>query len=227
MGSDLSVVNAARVSFAKESDWLASAHDGHGNQVFKKELSVKDQKLIGYLAKHGHWTPYSHCFLSFRIKCPLFVRAQLIKHKIALRLGDEITSNEVSRRYVDDEPEFFFPKEWRGKPVNAKQGSDGVIDLDKEWDWEKHTVRPKTVVDAALTLYNTLLEMGVAPEQARMFLPQNTMTEFYWSGSLAAFGRVCKLRLDPHAQKETQEVVQMISDLVPSDFHHSWKALLG
>lgn len=207
MGSDKSVVNAARVSFHKHHDVLDED---------------KDPKLLNYLAKHNHWTPYSHCFLSFRIKCPLFVRAQLIKHKIALRLGDEITSNEVSRRYVDDEPEFWFPDVWRGKPVNAKQGSSA-----ESIDPSVFNFMPDSVVDVCLGVYLDMIDCGVAPEQARMVLPQNTMTEFYWSGSLAAFGRVCKLRLDPHAQKETQEVVQMISDLVPSDFHHSWKALLG
>jgi thymidylate synthase (FAD) len=203
MGSDLSVVNAARVSFAKVSEfegtWLDPA------------LAEKDVKLINYLAKHNHWTPFAHAFVSFRIKAPIFVARQLVKHQVGLAW------NEVSRRYVDDEPEFWFPKEWRGRPVNAKQGSEGVINL--TWD-EEH------LGGLALRTYQRMLECGIAPEQARMVLPQNTMTEWIWSGSLAAFARVCKLRLDPHAQLETQEVAQRIADEMIKLFPVSFKVLL-
>lgn len=221
MGNDLTIVNAARVSFHKESNWEIDTVYGDKPHIFENIYVLKEQdvKIINYLAKHNHWSPFSHAFLSFRIKCPLFVRAQLIKHKIALRMGDEITSNEVSRRYVDDEPEFFFPDVWRGKPVNAKQGSDGIIDASPFWAHE--------TVEDCLDLYINMLKYGVAPEQARMFLPQNTMTEFLWSGSLSAFARVCKLRLDPHAQKETQDIAKMINEQIPETFQHSWKALLG
>lgn len=210
MGSDLSVVNAARVSFAKESDWeyAYDNHDGHGPGT----LSEKDQKLIRYLATHGHWTPFAHAFLSFRIKAPIFVARQLVKHQVGLAW------NEVSRRYVDDEPEFFFPEVWRGKPVNAKQGSDGIVDLTGIW--------VEYPVTQCLDMYIWLLEKGVAPEQARMVLPQNTMTEFIWSGSLAAFARVVRLRTDPHAQLETQEIAKQINGLVPTEFNYSWKALI-
>ncbi len=211
MGSDLSVVNAARVSFAKESDWeyAYDKHDGHGPGT----LSEKDQKLISYLAKHGHFTPFCHAFLSFRIKAPIFVARQLVKHQVGLAW------NEVSRRYVDDEPEFFFPEVWRGKPVNAKQGSDGVVD-------PRITCRTEDWVNDLVEHYLYLINEGVAPEQARMVLPQNTMTEWIWSGSLAAFARVCKLRLDPHAQQETQEIAKQINGLVPTEFNYSWKALI-
>lgn len=218
MGTDLTVVNAARVSFHKESQW--EKNDKFGGT--DNDLSEKDEKLIGYLAKHGHWSPFAHAFLSFRIKAPIFVARQLGKHVVGLAW------NEVSRRYVDDEPEFFFPEVWRGKPVNAKQGSNGVVDLGvdvygKSWD---STIAEETA-GTCLNYYKFLLSEGVAPEQARMVLPQNTMTEWIWSGSLMAFARVCKQRLDPHSQQETREVAQMINDLVPHSFKHSWKALLN
>lgn len=201
MGSDLSVVNAARVSFSKES----ALSDGI--------LQEPDVRLINYLAKHNHWSPFAHTSISFRIKAPIFVARQLVKHQIGL------VWNEVSRRYVDDEPEFYFPEVWRGRPVNAKQGSSGVVEPDEDF-------HPKDSVQWSLVAYNRMLEMGVAPEQARMVLPQNTMTEWIWTGSLMAFARVCKLRLDPHAQQETQEVAKMIQDLVAPLFPHSWKALM-
>jgi thymidylate synthase (FAD) len=213
MGSDLSIVNAARVSFHKESDWeyLYDNHDGHGFGT----LSVKDQKLINYLATHNHWTPFAHAFMSFRIKAPIFVARQLVKHQVGL------VWNEVSRRYVDDEPEFWFPMEWRGKPVNAKQGSSGDAPP------YAYSLGMEKVLIPVLEQYNWMIETGVAPEQARMVLPLNCLTEWIWSGSLVAFARVCKLRLDPHAQLECQEVAKKIYDLVPDDFEHSWSALMG
>lgn len=217
MGSDLSVVNAARVSFAKESDWQYERYGGL-YECSREVLSEKDQKLITYLAKHNHWTPFAHAFLSFRIKAPIFVARQLVKHQVGLAW------NEVSRRYVDDEPEFWFPEVWRGKPVNAKQGSSGIIPSEQpDMDIDMYV---RMAQDRALGCYIELLQHGVAPEQARMVLPQNTMTEWIWSGSLAAFARVCKLRLDPHAQQETQDVAFEIDRLVPDNFKHSWKALL-
>ena len=225
MGSDLSIVNAARVSFHKESDWEDyeyDRHDGHGPGI----LSEKDQKLISYLAKHGHFTPFCHAFLSFRIKAPIFVARQLVKHQVGLAW------NEVSRRYVDDEPEFWFPDVWRGKPVNAKQGSSDIC-KDSDWDmlwienYDQYTLLDHLdIVRLQLDWYNNAIRNGIAPEQARMVLPQNTMTEWIWSGSLAAFARVCKLRLDPHAQEETRQVAQQINDLVPRELSHSWKALM-
>lgn len=210
MGSDLSVVNAARVSFAKESDW----EDGKiGN------TSSKDQKLLHYLATNNHWTPFAHAFLSFRIRAPIFVARQLVKHQVGLAW------NEVSRRYVDDEPEFWVPPKggWRGKPVNAKQGSTGLLGPDEQ---EFYLDEIKTHCENSLFYYNEAIKEGMAPEQARMFLPLNTHTEWIWSGSLAAFARVCKLRLDPHAQAETREVAEIINKLIPVEFEHSWSALL-
>jgi thymidylate synthase (FAD) len=206
MGSDLSVVNAARVSFHKFHDEFNADKDG---------------KLISYLAAHNHWSPFAHCFLSFRIKAPIFVARQLVKHQVGLAW------NEVSRRYVDDEPEFWFPDVWRGKPVNAKQGSDGILSMLDEPDGFQHDVWLEGIVDDALVWYKEQIERGMAPEQARMVLPQNMMTEWIWSGSLMAFARVCKLRLDPHAQKESQDIAKLIYNLVPKDFQYSWKALMS
>lgn len=221
MGSDLSVVNAARVSFHKESDWeyeeildWKECDVPEGSQ--QRKLADRDAKLINYLAKHGHWTPFAHAFLSFRIKAPIFVARQLVKHQVGLAW------NEVSRRYVDDEPEFWFPNVWRGKPENAKQGSSGEVAL----DWFETDVHYYGA-EKPLEIYNELIQKGVAPEQARMVLPQNMMTEWIWSGSLAAFARVCKLRLDPHAQAETREVAQQIHNFVPKEFQYSWQALVG
>jgi thymidylate synthase (FAD) len=215
MGSDLSVVNAARVSFHKESDWEYLEESLLTGQPTEKKLNEKDQKLISYLAKHGHWTPFAHAFLSFRIKAPIFVARQLVKHQVGLAW------NEVSRRYVDDEPEFFFPQVWRKKAENVKQGSSEFrVGIKTEAAWEVDQV-----IFYCLELYKSMLADGCAPEQARMVLPQNTMTEWLWSGSLAAFARVVKLRTDPHAQKETQEIAFAIDSAVPNSFQHSWKAL--
>jgi thymidylate synthase (FAD) len=206
MGTDLSVINAARVSFHK----------------FHDEFQDGDTKLISYLAKHGHWTPFAHAFLSFRIKAPIFVARQLVKHQVGLAW------NEVSRRYVDDEPEFFAPLSWRKRPDGSvKQGSGDIYTGEEPWGvFIEIPVGFKDYVNIGLDLYLDMLNKGIAPEQARMVLPQNTMTEWIWSGSLAAFARVCRLRLDPHAQQETQEIAKLINGLVPETFKHSWKALL-
>lgn len=224
MGSDLTVVNAARVSFAKESEFVGEPavldHDGDVMVASTERLSEADAKLINYLAKHNHWTPFGHCFLQFRIKAPIFVARQLVKHQIGL------VWNEVSRRYVDDEPEFWFPEVWRGRPEGSiKQGSSGTVD--KLWSGAKLDVVTQNIVSETSRIYGELLKSGVAPEQARMILPQNMMTEWYWSGSLAAFARVCKLRLDPHAQAETREIAAAIYPHAEAHFPVSWKALMG
>lgn len=198
-GTDLSVVNAARVSFAKES----------------AEMTDKDDKLIHFLAKHRHKSPFNHAFMSFRVKAPIFVARQLVKHEY-------LPWNEVSRRYVTEEPEFYFPDYWRKKADNVKQGSseeEALYNID-------HMVATKDHVVSALYLYNSLLKGNVCAEQARMVLPQNTMTEWIWSGSLYAFAKMCKLRLDSHTQKETREVAQMVSDEAKKLFLVSWEALL-
>ena len=198
MGSDLTVVNAARVSFAKESE----------------QMNDSDERLINYLATHGHWSPFAHAFLQFRIKAPVFVARQLVKHQVGL------SWNEVSRRYVDDPPEFYEPVVWRGRPKNSKQGSDGEAE-----DQTKATSICQQTSNAAYTNYHRLLEQGVAPEQARMILPQTMMTEWYWSGSLQAFARVCNQRLDDHSQEETQVIARQIQEQAAEKFPVSWIAL--
>jgi len=197
MGMDVTVVNAARVSF-----------DTHHDEF----INGTDDKLLDFLAREDHWSPFAHCFLQFRIRAPLFVARQLVKHQIGLAW------NEVSRRYVVKPPEFYFPEEWRGKPANAKQGSsDEVIDID-----------PKVVMDHAqsdVDMYRFLLDKGVAPEQARMVLPVNMMTEWWWSGSLMAFARVCNQRMKPNAQKETARVAYCIDQSATHAFPFAWDAL--
>lgn len=208
MGSDLSVVNAARVSFSKESSY---EYDPRQDVFY---LSDKDQKLIKYLAEHGHWTPFGHCFASFRIKAPLFVARQLGKHQVGL------VWNEVSRRYVDSEPEFYFPV-LRKRAENVKQGSRDEFPANLE-GCEQILLYSQNFGEAC---YKKLLSEGVCPEQARMVLPQSMMTEWIWSGSIAAFARVCKLRLDPHTQKETQDVAKRISDELTIRYPLSWSVL--
>ena len=201
LGSDLTVVNAARVSFKKHWDaWDDS-----------------DERLIKYLAEHGHWTPFGHPQVQLRLSAPIFVARQLVKHQVGL------VWNEVSRRYVDDEPMFFMPgpEGWRGRPEDKKQGSSGKIQilLQLEKDIAMTTVHCKH-------LYKELLEQGVAPEQARMILPLSMYTEWYWTGSLSAFARVCNLRMEPDAQEETQEIARQIDKICAKLFPVSWKYLV-
>ncbi len=223
-GSDLSVVNAARVSFAKESDWeKVRSGTGKEGDPFRIEevLSEKDRRLITYLAEHDHTSPFNHCFASFRVKAPIFVARQLVKHKF-------LPWNEVSRRYVDDEPEFYFPEVWRKRAENVKQGSSdeaaNIILNEAGW-YEFH--HPQCGAEACLALYRDMLESGVCPEQARMVLPQNTMTEWVWSGTLGAWADMCRLRLDPHAQLETRWVAEKIAQKMAQGFPASWAALLN
>lgn len=348
MGSDLSVVNAARVSFAKESEWEQEMSDG------PPQLTVKDQKLISYLAKHNHWSPFAHNSLTFRIKAPIFVARQLVKHQVG---G---VWNEVSRRYVDDEPEFYLPALWHKAPTNAKQGASeeemtpifeqgyclfcgtkftatnnrqkycckahqsqhynqlhpfetkltrwkasakarglawDITEKDLEWPLHcpymgsklnylsddkadnvasldrinsnfgyipgnvqiisslankmKNNASSQNLItfaknvlmlhggyiipeksgveqfyETCLEGYKTMIAQGMAPEEARMFLPVSQMTEWWWTGSLMFFARVCKQRLDSHAQSATRDIAKMISEQVPQEFQHSWKALM-
>ena len=199
MGSDLTVVNAARVSFDKHKD----------------DLDDSDEKLIAFLAKHGHWSPFAHVSQQLKIDAPIFVARQLQKHQIGLAW------NEVSRRYVDSEPKFYTPPEWRKRAKDKKQGSlsepiasQGIA----------HAIKKEAEI-ACVNAYNKLLRMGVCPEQARMVLPQSMMTSWYWSGSVYAFSRVCNLRLKEDAQYETRQVAQIISDHCAVEFPVSWKYL--
>ena len=211
LGSDVNVVNAARVSYAKEVDQFDEG---------------KDAKLLNYLAKHDHWSPFAHTSVSLRIKAPIFVARQLVKHYVG---GNW---NEESRRYISDEPEFHNPLVWRSKPEHSKQGSgdkqitsllDGGIEGTRPYPlhraFEEH-------VENSLFLYKEMLRAGVSPEQARMALPQNTMTNWIWTGSVMFFARVCQQRLASDTQQETREVAERIQEVVKGLYPHSWKALM-
>tara|TARA_R110001592_G_scaffold11275_1_gene56110 strand:+ start:1759 stop:2439 length:681 start_codon:yes stop_codon:yes gene_type:complete len=214
MGSDLSVVNAARVSFGKKHDTFQD----------------KDTGLVKYLAKHKHLSPFGHAFASFHVKAPIFVARQLVKHKF-------LRWNEISRRYVDDEPDFYVPKVWRGRSADKKQGSEGVVDTGSitnmgepyEGDFGKETMT-EFIEEESLLLgkfYERLLKVGVAPEQARMVLPQSTLTEWIWSGSLDAFADMCRLRCASDTQYETRVVADQINTEMFKLFPVSWEALLN
>ena len=207
MGTDLSVVNAARVSFGKKSESLGSVT---ANGVTRQVLHDTDTKLINYLAKHKHTSPFGHCFASFHIKAPVFVARQLVKHKF-------LRWNEISRRYVDTEPEFYLPDVWRGRSEDKKQGSSGTVLIDE--------LSIKNDFHIGVDVYNRLLDDGVCPEQARMVLPQSTMTEWYWSGSLDAFADMCNLRCSGDTQLETRLVANQICNSMKGLFPVSWFAL--
>ena len=218
MGSDLSVVNSARVSFGKTSKLVCT------NIVLGTyDMSKGDKKLIQYLAKHKHTSPFGHAFASFHIKAPIFVARQLVKHKF-------LRWNEISRRYVDDEPEFFVPDVWRGRSADKKQGSEGKVDLPAyahiTSSWKGYEGKGN-YYSISLHVYKDLLKHGVAPEQARMVLPQSTMTEWYWSGSLDAFADMCRLRTSGDTQAETQEVAWQIYREMDKLFPVAWDALLA
>ena len=212
MGTDISVVNAARVSFDKESDYCPISKQ-RGTAHWK--LTAKDTKLLNYLARENHWSPFAHPQVSIRVKAPIFVARQLAKHQVGFAW------NEVSRRYVNDPPEFYMPDTFRVSASNVKQGSGG-----------EHTESEQMKVDFAdyhkdvAALYEALIDGAICEEQARMVLPQNTYTSWIWTGSLLGWSRVCKLRLDSHTQAETREVAAMIQDVVQPLFPVSWAALL-
>jgi thymidylate synthase (FAD) len=227
MGDDLTVVNAARVSFGKESKALGWY--GPDARPLIPVLSQPDINLINYLAKHKHMSPFGHAFASFHVKAPIFVARQLVKHKF-------IRWNEISRRYTTENIDFYVPDVWRGRSADKKQGSEGAVELGFfstmggrfEGYFGEGTLAeavseyPKDV----LGLYESLILVGVAPEQARMILPQSTMTEWWWSGSLDAFADMCKLRLKDDTQYETRLVAQMIDKEMSHMFPVSWAALV-
>ena len=197
MGGDISVVNAARVSFGKKS--------GYENG----QLPEKDRKLIYYLARHKHTSPFGHCFASFHVRAPVFVARQLVKHKF-------LRWNEISRRYVDEEPALYSPDEWRGRSADKKQGSSGKVRSNANLHYFNKS---------ALQIYKQLLDEGVCPEQARMVLPQSMMTEWYWSGSLDAFADMCNLRCADDTQAETSIVADAIDEEMEELFPIAWKEL--
>lgn len=211
-GTDLSVVDAARASFDKKSQWGAVEGEDYS-------LSIPDAKLINYLANHKHYSPFNHSFISVRVKAPVFVARQLVKHKF-------MPWNEVSRRYVKDEPEFYTPESWRKAAENVKQGSSPTETVDVKdaggWNW----ITPEEQTLNMLEHYKHLLSLGVCPEQARMVLPQSMITTWIWSGTLGAFCDMLVLRLDSHTQFETRVVAQQVAEIVKELFPVSYKALV-
>ncbi len=222
MGDDLTVVNAARVSFDKESEWDfdCATEDCicHTNNCEScKTLSKADKGLIKYLADHNHFTPFTHPQVTLRVTAPIFIARQQFKHTVGF------TYNEVSRRYVDSEPEFYIPDEWRARPNGSvKQGSGGKADYSNHWkhSYNLHIADCKAV-------YQSMLDTGIAPEQARMVLPQSMLTSYYVTGSLSAWARMVKQRKDPHSQKEIQELAKCIETIIAPLYPESWEALMG
>ncbi len=200
MGNDLTIVNAARVSYGKT----------------KIKLSIRDEKLLSYLASHQHWSPFSHTSLQFKVTCPIYVARQLYKHKVGL------TENEISRRYVSYTPSYELPETWRGKPAKgkSKQGSSGEVQVDQS--------AIATLMDQCIEMYEDLIKTGVAPEQARSVLPMSTMTSFIWTGSLYAYFRVYQQRvLTEGAQFETKRIAEYIGSKCAILFPKAWSALRG
>lgn len=215
MGTDLSIANAARVSFGKRSEMDTSDVWG------PPKLKDKDAKLIRYLAKHKHISPFGHCFASFHVKAPVFVARQLVKHKF-------LRWNEISRRYVDSDPTYYYPTEWRGRSEDKKQGSSSTaVEFLRMQGFGEQSVNDGVFKHQmhSLDLYRDMISAGVAPEQARMVLPQSMVTEWYWSGSLDAFADMCNLRCKPDTQYETQVVAGHIDTEMAKLFPVSWEAL--
>jgi thymidylate synthase (FAD) len=209
MGSDKSVTDAARVSFKKESN------------LYTKE---QNDKLIHYLAKHKHFLPFRHPQVSLHIKAPIFVMRQIDKHQVGF------STSEVSRRYVDEPPEMFTPDKWRKRAENVKQGSgEGDVGTVPYGPFVRRSVEEATLslYEHAMHLYEALLEAEVAPEQARMILPQAMVTEQYKTGSLLGWYHLVSLRKDPHAQKETQILAEQVENIIQDLFPVSWGALVN
>ena len=216
MGDDNSVVNSARVSFAKEAS------------NFTDE---QNHRLIRYLAKHKHEIPFAHTAITLRMKAPIAIRTQCFKHKVGF------VENEVSRRYVSDTPELFIPDFWRTKPIgNVKQGS-GTSKVDINTEFKKgfcincgYTTCGSSyeqICNEMIDLYKAMIKADISPEQARFVLPQGVMTEWVWTGSLLAFARFYNLRTDTHAQKEIQDLAQMVGEIIEPLYPVSWNALTG
>lgn len=206
MGDDLSVVNAARVSFDKVTNW----EDG-----VRGRLIGDDTRLIRYLAKHSHWTPFAHTAITLRMSAPVPIRTQCFKHK------QGFVENEVSRRYVSTTPELFVPEFFREKPEGSvKQGSGG-----RHHESELFKRNYVRLCDDAISLYEYMIDEGVCPEQARLVLPQGVEVEWIWTGNLASYARFYKLRTDPHAQAEVQELARMVGEIIKPLFPVSWEAL--
>jgi len=220
MGDDLAVVNAARVSFSKTSEY-ERVNDGFremmpaGYMPEAKALNQADTKLINYLAKHDHWTPFAHTALKFRVAAPVPIRTQCFKHKIGM------VENEESRRYISTTPEIFIPEFFRSKPVGSiKQGSGEEHELS---DYFLSLYQQTT--DQNLKAYQEMLDSGVCPEQARFILPQGAIVNWIWTGNLVSFANFYNKRTDSNAQREVQVVAELVGKEVERIFPVSWKAL--
>lgn len=207
MGDDLLIANIARVSFAKESKEFT---------YISEMPKGSDEGIIKFLAKHNHWTPFGHPQITLRMKAPVPIRTQCFKHKVGF------VENEESRRYISSTPELFIPEYFRMKPEGSvKQGSVGVHPDSDYWKYEY----TKSCTDQ-ITTYELMVRDGVAPEQARLILPQGCMVNWIWTGSLAAYARVYKLRIDPHAQKEVQDIAVRLDEIIRPLFPVAWAALV-
>lgn len=201
MGNDLSVVNAARVSFANSGDGARTVE--------------QNEKLIKYLSKHGHWTPFAHTSITLRMTAPVPIRTQCFKHK------QGFAENEESRRYISNKPEFYTPV-FRGAVTNKKQGSGEELTSEQQYSLGNVYVE---YMESAIAIYEALLEKGMCEEQARFVLPQGCMVNWYWTGSLSAFARFYKQRTDSHAQVEIQELAKMVGKIIAPIYPISWAAL--
>ena len=224
MGSDLTVVNAARVSFDKQSNWDIIGYEekvyieSRSIERFPiKSLSSRDAKLIHYLGEHNHWTPFGHPQITLRETVPIFVARQRYKHQIGF------VYNEVSRRYVDGDPKFYSPVTWRKRAENKKQGSSKESFEDHLHD--EITEATLGLYEHVLEIYKGHIEAGVAPEQARMVLPQSMYTSYYVTGSLAAWARAYKLRSSEDAQSEIRDLAAQWDSILADLFPVSWKVL--
>ena len=211
-GDDLMIVNAARVSFDKESEWITQHPTDF---IEQKILNWKDEKLIKYLATHNHYTPFAHPQITLRETVPIFVARQRFKHVVGF------TYNEISRRYVDEPPKLYKPEFFRKKAANKKQGS-----LDEPVESGPWVGTYALAELYALKAYKEMVEAGVCPEQARMVLPQSMYTSYYVTGSLAAFARAYKLRSQPDAQLEIQELAEEWDRIIRPLYPVSWSALV-
>lgn len=223
MGSDLSVVNAARVSFDKVSEWKlfttvgvdVTHHPDRHLYVTHERLGAEDAKLIRYLAKHDHWTPFAHTAISLRMQAPVPIRTQCFKHK------QGFVENEESRRYISATPALFVPDNLRSAPTGgAKQGSSGVHPASDYWlaDYIEYAHN-------CIDLYERMIRDGVCPEQARFVLPQGCEVQWIWTGNLYSYANFYLKRTDPHAQKEIQDLAKMVGEIIQPLFPVSWQAL--
>lgn len=236
-GDDLLVVDAARASFGKASEWEYRAATkeeeaeawavGVVDLPLMKQLSQKDERLINYLAREKHVLPFRHPSITLRCKAPLFLARQLGKHQVGMSWSEE------SRRYIDSEPEFFWPDKWRKRAEDKKQGStdeasEYMHDLkcgNEIWENLYEYVRDE-VLGSAVNMYNGMIKNGVAPEQARMVLPQNMYINWVWTGTLLSWAHMYKLRTGHGAQKEAVEFAEMVREVIAPLYPVSWAALM-